>query len=289
MGLLAGLLLPDLALSLRPWLPELIALLIFVSAFRIGSRAALGSVSELPRTLGLIAVYQLVLPLAALGALAALGLASTPVALALVLMMSAPSVTGSPNFAILMGRDPAPALRLLILGTALFPLTSLPILIFHPLLSDVSVLAAATRLLITIAVATSVAFFVRGLLAPELSDTARDATDGASAILLAIVVIGLMSAIGPTLSTAPKEVGYWLFVVLCANLGLQIAAFAVFRNRPGATARSIVAGNRNIALYLIALPPEVSSNLLVFIGCYQVPMYLTPILMAPLYRRGVKD
>ena len=33
----------------------------------------------------------------------------TPFALASVLMLSAPSVTGSPNFAAMVGADPAPA------------------------------------------------------------------------------------------------------------------------------------------------------------------------------------
>ena len=50
---------------------------------------------------------------------------------------------------------------------------------------------------------------------------------------------------------------------------------------------SIVAGNRNIALFLVALPAEITNPLLIFIGCYQVPMYLTPILMRRLYGQGV--
>jgi len=33
------------------------------------------------------------------------------------------------------------------------------------------------------------------------------------------------------------------------------------------------------------LPPETGAALLLFIGCYQLPMYLTPLIMAPLIRR----
>ena len=47
---------------------------------------------------------------------------------------------------------------------------------------------------------------------------------------------------------------------------------------------AIQAGNRNIALFLVALPPEVTDPILIFIGCYQIPMYLTPMVMARLYR-----
>ena len=34
-----------------------------------------------------------------------------------------------------------------------------------------------------------------------------------------------------------------------------------------------------------ALPVSVTEPMLLFIGCYQIPMYLTPILLARLYRR----
>ena len=49
-----------------------------------------------------------------------------------------------------------------------------------------------------------------------------------------------------------------------------------------ALATSIYAGNRNIALFLIALPDTVAAPLMIFVGCYQVPMYLTPILLSRL-------
>ena len=45
----------------------------------------------------------------------------------------------------------------------------------------------------------------------------------------------------------------------------------------------VSAGNRNIALFLAALPATVTDPLLLFIGCYQVPMYLTPIILRPVY------
>ncbi len=46
---------------------------------------------------------------------------------------------------------------------------------------------------------------------------------------------------------------------------------------------SIIAGNRNIALFLVALPTATTDPVLVFIGCYQIPMYLTPILLRRFY------
>ncbi|MSU90420.1 hypothetical protein GE300_12460 [Rhodobacteraceae bacterium 2CG4] len=288
-GLLAGLLLPALAAVLRDWLPQLVALLLFLNAFRIGPRRAVGGLRDLGRSAGLVLLLQCALPLGLVLALMPLGLAQAPLAVALVLMLSAPSITGSPNFTVMLGRDPAPAMRLLILGTGLVPLTVLPVLLLSPALGEVqAVVLAALRLFAVIAASVLAAFALRAALPPALSDRHRDALDGASSILLGVLVVGLMAALGPALRTEPWTVAGWLAVAVAANFGLQLATHAAMRGAGHAEAAvpvSIVAGNRNIALFLVALPPAVTDPLLIFIGCYQVPMYLTPILLTRLYGR----
>ena len=42
----------------------------------------------------------------------------------------------------------------------------------------------------------------------------------------------------------------------------------------------------NIALFLVGLPASITDPVLIFIGCYQVPMYLTPLLMRRFYAHG---
>ena len=104
---------------------------------------------------------------------------------------------------------------------------------------------------------------------------------------MAVMVIGLMTSAQAALSSAPATLLVWLGAAFAANFGLQIAAGTVLsrlRAQPVRTAYAIAAGNRNIALFLVALPREVTDPLLLFIGCYQVPMYLTPILLGRFYR-----
>jgi arsenite transporter len=48
-----------------------------------------------------------------------------------------------------------------------------------------------------------------------------------------------------------------------------------------AAALAIVACNRNVAIFLIAASASQSEEFLIFLGCYQFPMYLTPRLMRP--------
>ncbi|MGR3480030.1 hypothetical protein [Salipiger marinus] len=287
-GLVLGIALPDLTRAVRPWLPELVALMLFVAALRIGPKAALGALATLPRTLAVVLVFQLAAPLAVLGLCIALGVADSPVALALVLLCAAAPLAGSPNLALLVGGDPAPALRLLILGTALLPLTALPVLALMPDLGDPALLRAAVlRLLATIAGATALAFGLRALL-PEPALRQVQALDGASALVMTVLVLGLMSAIAPALRDDPLALLAWLALAFAANLGPQLLVGDLLARRgarDGLHATALIAGNRNIALFLVALPPEVTAKLLLFIGCYQIPMYLTPLLLPRLYSR----
>ncbi|MGI9391590.1 MAG: hypothetical protein ACR2O1_16150, partial [Boseongicola sp.] len=86
LGLVAGLSLPDLAQVLAPYLPEMIALLLFLAALRIGPRTTVGSLRDVGRTLGTVVIYQLVAPLVALAGVLLFGVAGTAAGLAMVLV-----------------------------------------------------------------------------------------------------------------------------------------------------------------------------------------------------------
>ncbi|MEP2027741.1 MAG: hypothetical protein ABJI96_03415 [Paracoccaceae bacterium] len=285
-GLLAGLLLPEVATALRPWLPEMIGVLLFLTALRIGWKEAFGSLGALGQSLRILLGFQIAMPVIAFGLFWAAGLGSTPVALVVVLALAAPPITGSPNFAMLLGHDPAPALRLLVLGTALFPLTVLPVFWLLPVLGSAgAAFAASAWLLGVIAVSVGAGFAVRTALLHAPTPDAIRAIDGLTVIMLAVIVVGLMAALGPAIRTQPGQFGLWLFLAVALNFGMQMLAHSVLPNSASRVPFSIIAGNRNVALFLVALPSHITDPLLIFIGCYQLPMYLTPILMKRFYAK----
>ncbi len=280
LGLLAGLLLPRLAANLKPWLPAMVAGLVFVSALRIGLRAAMGNLAQARGSLNAVLALQLGVPLVLTALLALAGMLDAPLGVALVLAMSAPSISGGPAFAAMLGHDPAPAMRLLILGTALLPLTVLPVFALLPALgTPADVALAALRLTAVIAAATAAAFTLRRIAFPDPGPETTRALDGLAALALAVIVVGLMSAVGPALRDDPFSFLGWLALAFAINFGMQALAFSHGASVPV----SVVAGNRNIALFLVALPAAVTDPVLVFIGCYQVPMYLTPVLLGRFY------
>lgn len=286
-GLAVGVLSPLAATTLRPWLPQMIAALLCLASFRIGGRLSLGSGPALRRALTLVVTYQVIAPLLALAVLAFFGASGTVAAAALALMLAAPSLTASPNFTILLGHDPAMPLRMLLLGTALLPLTAVPVLSLVPdLVSTADVRQAALNLALVIAGTVAVAFATRALAGAARAAQWQRQIDGLSAILMTLLVVGLMTAIGPALRHEPMMLLAWLGFAFAANFGLQILAWFALSRLPEAerVGAAFIAGNRNMALFLVALPPETTDALLLFIGCYQVPMYLTPMLLGRLYR-----
>lgn len=288
-GLIAGLMLPGVAAAMKPLLPLLVLALLFLVALRIGPQRARHGLANLPTTLTLVLILQLGLPLLVVALAHVFGVAASPYILAAVLVFAAPSVSGSPNFAIILGADPEPAFRLLIVGIALLPLTMLPILWLLPQFEDVTaVLYPALRALVAITCAMGLGFLVRAKLLANPSPEQSNAMDGAMTVALSIIVVGLMAALRPALADSVVMVAGWLALAFAVNTGLQVICYFATRNRLHPDERvpvSIVAGNRNFAIFLVALTPATAEPLLIFLGCYQVPMYLTPLLMDRLYRR----
>ena len=285
-GLCAAIAFPGLAARMQEVLPATVALLLFFSALRVGPRQAVGAARDLGHSLYLVVVLQLVCPILFAGLLIATGW-DRPLALGLALMLTASPISGSPSLTFLLGKDAAPALRLLIAGTALLPLTTIPVFWLLPeLVAGESVFDAALRLLLLIGVAASLAFLIRGFILKDPGSAGLSAIEGMAALTMAIMVIGLMSAIRPAISENPGGLLLNLFAVFVANFGLQVVFHLVLKGRmpQQATGIAVSAGNRNIALFLAVLPASAIEPLLLFIGCYQIPMYLTPILLRRFYK-----
>ncbi|MCW7543635.1 hypothetical protein N7I30_07430 [Aurantimonas litoralis] len=290
-GLVGGVLFPGLASLMRAGLFPLIAAILFVSVLRVDPAQIARSLTHMRRDVPLVLFLQLALPLAVAAILYVVGI-SGPLASVVILTLAAAPITGGAGLAALTGLDGMTALRLLVWGTILLPLTSmLPLQIVFPG-ADISPLEPALRLLGVIALAGGLAVVVRRIWRPAPQSDAIVMLDAVSALLLAALVLGLMDAIQPMLLRDPPQVAGMLAAAFALNFGLQIAANTAMR-RAGSDpaiggAVALMAGNRNLALFLVALPPASLEAMMVFVGCYQIPMFLTPLLMRGYYGRAVK-
>lgn len=289
-GLLTGLAFQDIAHLAIPSIPWFIALLLLTASFRIGPVEALGALSNLKTHLHITLLIQLLVPFVVVLVILFFEL-NNVYTTALVLVLAAAPISGSPNLVIMLGHDPAPALRQLVVGTALLPLTVIPIFLLMPSLGDVqSTALAAAKLLLIIGSASVIGFFLRWKWVPELTESNTNAVDGVAAIAMAVVVVALMSALGDAWRDQPSELFYMLVFAFALNFGLQVFGYCIWHNLYGDQYRvpmSVISGNRNVALYLAALPLAVVDELLLFVGCYQFPMYLTPLLLQRFYQSRV--
>lgn len=286
LGLMGGLLFQDVAYLARPYIPAFIAALLFVASFRIGPKKAIGAASSLREHLVITLQMQVVFPLAIVVIVLISGYHNVYLT-AIVLVASAAPISGSPNLVIMLGHTPAPALRQLVVGTALLPATVIPIFMLLPVFGNaIEIGVAAGKLLLVIGGAASLGFLARHCLFSELSESNTEAVDGFSAILMALVVVGLMSALGDAWRQRPTDLLLMMLFVFILNFGFQFLGSRVWHRLAGpeyAVPLSVISGNRNVALYLTALPAAVVDDLLLFIGCYQFPMYLTPLLLRRFY------
>lgn len=287
-SLAVGLTSSALALLIKPHIDVLIGVLLFVACLRVGPHQVIGAVREIRASLAFTVILQVALPFL-IASIAWLGTFQHPLIFAVVLLTSAPALSGSPHLVALMGFDPAPALRQLVIGTLLLPLTVIPVFALLPQMGDLQVIVTASlRLLAVILFAATIAFVIRLTLLKEPTADQLRQIDGVSTILLAIVVVGLMAAIQGEFAVNPTNVLLTLLVACVVNFGLQIVAKITLSNSSAsayAVPIGVIAGNRNVALFLTALPAAEVQSLLLFIACYQIPMYLTPIVMQRFYQR----
>lgn len=288
-GLVVGVLAPGFAESMALSIFPMVVFLLFLSTLRVDVLDAFPAWREVPGYLGVTLVMQVGLPLTAVGVLWAMDGLDSILGIGVILVLAAPPLTGSPGLTLMVGGHPAPALRQLIVGTTLLPLTVLPVFWLMPVFGAPDVVAmAAAKLLVVITLAGGAGLLLRKRASVFQTAHGEKTVEGLITAVMALVVVGLMSAVGPALRDMTSDVWVTLAVVCGLNFGVQTGVFMVL-TRCGqvdaAPAMAIIAGNRNLALFLGTLPHETAFALLLFIGCYQVPMYLTPLVMAPLLGR----
>lgn len=287
-GLVVALLLPGVAQMLAQWLVPLIMLIMFVGALRLHPKD-IGVIWAQPaRSLRQACKIQLLVPLVLMGIAVLFGLREAVWMMALVLVFSAPPIVSSPNIAGIMGLDAANSMRLVIWGTVLVPLTAIPTLLF--LFRDANVFAVfqtAGQLAAVILLSGGLGIVVRRYLLGQVSHAGEQRLNGLSALALAIFVVALMPALQSGLTSQTGAMLGWIALAFIVNFGTHIALYGALRAKQGAAlagSYGLAMGNRNFALFFAALAADQTGVFLPFLAAYQIPMYLTPILLAPMYR-----
>jgi len=111
--------------------------------------------------------------------------------------------------------------------------------------------------------------------------------DSCKLIVLLAMAVALMDGIGALIIERPVYVLLVVALSFVANAGMQIFAvvpFLAMGKRPALTV-AFSAGNRNMAIILAVIPAGIMPDLELYLVLAQVPMYVLPSLLVPLYKR----
>ncbi|MEM9010722.1 MAG: hypothetical protein AAGE18_05800 [Pseudomonadota bacterium] len=285
LGCCLAIFLPTLSAWLRPYLPALVSMVLALAMARIDLvGVARGAVQ--PRRLGRSLLLVMVLmPGLAVGLwLVAWGLGLAPAdRTAITYFALAPPIASAAGLAFLMGANAALALEITLLATVLSPIIGpLMAVLLLPEAPGPGALALAARLSAMIAGGLAAALLLRALFGAERIARNGQIVDGLAALGMFLFVIPLFDGIGALVLAAPVEALRIFALAVALNLGLHLVARRLARSVvsiPDARAVGITTGNRTVALYLAALPPEPTFAL--FVALYQFPMYFTPLILGP--------
>lgn len=286
-GIFAGLVFPGLAALLRPLLEAAVVVSLILSMLRIDWPLLARWVRRpLPTAAGIVWM-MLVAPVATWAAVSAGGLPAG-LAVPLVFAAAAPPISSVPGFALLLGLDASLAFVVLVSTTALLPLTLGPLTFW---LLDLELAFGLEAFLLRILLYIGVPFFATGLLRRLLSPawiaSHGEEISGAMALMLLTFGIGVMDGVTARLLADPLDVALFVLAAFAINIVMQAAGALAFLwlGLKAALSVGLTSGYRNMGLMLVLTAGIAGPDMSLFVAMAQLPMYMLPTLMHPLYRR----
>ena len=290
LGVFAGLVLPTVADTLRPWLTPAVWLLLYLAMMRIAWRDLVERMRRPVLSAALVFWMLIVTPAIVAGALAFFDIRPGLVA-AMVLAASSAALFSTPSLGVMFGLDGALLLIVLVVGTLLVPVT-LPLMASLLMGFDLGAETSALMMRLggLVLSAAVCAVITRRILGEVRVSAARQTMDGVSVVLLIIFAVGIMSGVTARILADPMDIAYVAMLSFILYIGLMILGFAVFAlaapgvGRRGSLSAGFISGTRNLALILAVLPANVDPDLPLFFAVAQFPIYIMPLVLRPVFR-----
>ncbi len=286
-GVFIGLALPGLADFFRPLLAPSVVLLLFAALLRVNWNAMSGYIRR-PGVAALLTVWLLLI--CPLVTWLLMKFVPVPESLnaAVILMAAAPPILGSASIAMILKLDGALVVVGALLATLLTPLTVPPLALqLLGLQLDIGLGEFMVRLGLVVVIAFVGALIVRRFVSPEALAARAQLLDGIVVMIMLIFAIAIMDGVTDAAFERPKTVALWALAAFIANPLLQLFGILAFSwlGLRKALSVGLLSGNCNMGLLLAALPAERDADVLLFFAVAQLPMYMLPIVMVPLYKR----
>lgn len=286
-GVVVAFFLPELDTYLMPAFPVLVSALLGIAFLRVDFKPVVAQLRKPRMLLSVLGAMFILSPLVMMGIVL---ITSPPPEIALALMMfaCAPPLASTANIALMIGMDSAICLNVTVVGALLLPFIAPPILTLSAGFEiDLDAWTIFIKLVYIVGGALIVSTILRYFLGVERIRRNGVVFDGITTLLLLAFLMAVMGPGSAVLLKDPVMAIIVCLIALAANFGTNIV-FAIAAQffysgklkKPEKMPASIglLAGNRNFALMVPALPADVFAGVVVFLAFYQVPIYLTPLL-----------
>ncbi len=241
-----------------------------------------------PALIAAICLWLLVAtPLLAAGIAWATGLDGA-LGAAFVIMAAGCAATSSPAFARMVGLDGEISLVVAVVSTLLVPFTAPPLALgLMGIDLAISLPALMGRLVLVVGLPLLLSIVLRRLLGRARLLALGPAVDGASVWLVMLYGIGVMLGVPAAAAADPLWTLGALALATAGNFGANLATAVVFApvGARVALAAGLLAGNRNMALFIAVLPAATDPRIILFFVLCQFPLFLSPFLLRPVYAR----
>ena len=247
-----------------------------------------------PLSLAMVAVQMILMPLLVWALIVWIN-PNWPYAHYVFVTVCAGSIFGAPAFVRLLGIDDSIALLGVVFSTLLLPL-SLPIMMrlmdgvfaVHGI-TEISFAALnfteyGARLLIYIALPLVVSILYHEIVKRYVNNQTRVVYWCKALVTIALVIfaIAVMDGVTPLFFQRPAHVTMLFFWVMVVHIALFILPFVLFRylGNDAAISAGMLSSYRNLGLVVAICGQFLSDEFLIFVGLWQIPMYLSPLVLS---------
>ena len=286
-GIFGGVAFPPLALLFHDVITPLVLGMMTLIFLRVDLPAALAHLRR-PAAVAAITASLLLLSPVLMWLLVAKLPIDPGIEAGLVIFACGCAATSAPAFARMVRLDPELSLVVSLASTVLVPLTAPPIAVWL-LGADLTIGVGPfmLRLLLVVGLPALLSLALRRVAGAARLDDWGDAVDGLLVWLIVLYGFGVMEGLTDRIAADPAWVAQALAAAFLADYGLNAAATLLFWPLGARLAASagLMAGNRNMALFLAVLPPSTDARITLFFALCQFPLFLSPFLLRPAYRR----
>jgi len=211
-----------------------------------------------------------------------------PLESAMILAAAAPPLASGAAIALFLGLDAAVIIVATVFSMFFVPFVLPPMaLLLLGLEIEISLLAFTGRLMGLVFGAFFAAFLVKRVLGEARIERWAMPMDGISVILISIFIIAIMDGVTEMGLQRPGYVALSTAMSFAVVVGLQAVGTAAFwfLGRSTALAVGLMSGYCNMGLIYLVLGDGADLDLLIFFGLGQIPMFVLPPLMGPVYRQ----